>query len=74
VIKFEGEEFGPYRSQAEAMLFAIDATQKRGQQDEPTEVLLIGDAGEVEPAWVYGHPPIRRRSNFPRPCRTVRLR
>ena len=23
VIKFEGEEFGPYKSQSEAMLFAI---------------------------------------------------
>ncbi len=28
LIKFGDEEYGPYRSQAEAMLFAIDAAQK----------------------------------------------
>jgi hypothetical protein len=39
------------------MLFAIDAAQKLGEQDERTEVLLIGDAGEAKPAWVYGQPP-----------------
>ena len=39
------------------MLFAIDAAHKLGQQDEPTEVLLIGDAGETKPAWIYGQPP-----------------
>jgi len=42
MIKFEGEEFGPYKSKREAMLFAIDAAQKLGQQDEPTEVLVDG--------------------------------
>jgi hypothetical protein len=57
VIKFEGEAFGPYKSQREAMLFAIDAAHKLGQQDEPTEVLVMGDAGEAKPAWTYGQPP-----------------
>jgi len=33
------------------MLFAIDAAHKLGQQDEPTEVLLMGDAGEAKSAW-----------------------
>jgi hypothetical protein len=31
-----------YKSEREAMLFAIDAAQKLGQQDEPTEVLVDG--------------------------------
>jgi hypothetical protein len=57
VIQFDGEEFGPYKSKREAMLFAIDAAHKFGQQDEPTEVLLMGDAGEAKPAWTYGQPP-----------------
>ena len=57
VIKFEGEEFGPYKSQSEAMLFAIDAAQKLGEQDDPTEVLVMGEAGEAKPAWTYGQPP-----------------
>ena len=57
MIKFEGEEFGPYKSKREAMLFAIDAAQKLGQQDEPTEVLVMGEAGEANPAWTFGQPP-----------------
>jgi hypothetical protein len=56
LIKFEGEEFGPYKSKREAMLFAIDAAQKLGQQDEPTEVLVMGEAGEANPAWTFGQP------------------
>jgi hypothetical protein len=57
VIKFEGEQFGPYQSQREAMLFAIDAAHKLGQQDGPTEVLLMDDAGGAKPTWVYGQAP-----------------
>jgi hypothetical protein len=57
MIKFEGEEFGPYNSKREAMLFAIDAAQKLGLQDEPTEVLVMGEAGEANPAWSFGQPP-----------------
>jgi hypothetical protein len=29
-IKFDGEEYGPYQTKREAMLFAIDAAQKLG--------------------------------------------
>jgi hypothetical protein len=35
------------------MLFAIDAAQKLGQHDGPTEVLVMGEAGEVKPAWTF---------------------
>jgi hypothetical protein len=57
LIKFEGEEFGPYKSEREAMLFATDAAQKLGEQDEPTEVLLLDESGEAKPVWVYGQQP-----------------
>ena len=57
IIKFEGEEFGPYKSEREAMLFAVDAAHKLGQQDEPTEVVLIDESGEGKSAWVYGEDP-----------------
>jgi hypothetical protein len=53
-IKFEGEEYGPYLSEREAVLFAIDAAQKLGEQGEPTEVLLVDESGEPQPAWTYG--------------------
>ena len=57
VIEFEGEEFGPYKSDREAMLFAIDAANKLGQQDSPTEVLLMDESGDAKPVWVYGQHP-----------------
>ena len=57
LIKFEGEEFGPYKSEREAILFATDAAQKLGEQDEPTEVLLLDESGEAKPVWVYGQKP-----------------
>jgi hypothetical protein len=51
LIKFGvgDKEYGPYHSQAEAMLFAIDAAQKLGEQGENTQVGLIGEhAGNVD--------------------------
>ena len=54
VIKFEDEEFGPYKTQAEAMLFAIDAAQKLGKHGEHTEVCLMGENGHFRPEWTYG--------------------
>ena len=53
-IKFDGEEFGPYQSEREAMLFAIDAAQKLGEQGEETQVLRLEEDGKVRPAWTYG--------------------
>jgi hypothetical protein len=57
LIKFEGEEFGPYQSEREAILFAIDAAHKLGQQNEPTEVMLLDESGEAKPVWTYGQDP-----------------
>src|SRR5882757_3967092 len=56
-IKFEGEEFGPYQSEREAMLFAVDAAQKLGEQGHETQVLRLEEDGEVRPAWTYGLDP-----------------
>jgi len=53
-IKFDGEEFGPYQSEREAMLFAVDAAQKLGEQGDETQVLRLEEDGEVRPAWTYG--------------------
>lgn len=56
-IKFGGEEYGPYKSEREALLFAIDAAHKIGEQGEEAQVLLIDEGGEARPAWTYGHNP-----------------
>ena len=57
LIKFEGEEFGPYKTEREAMLFAIDAAQKLGEQSEPTQVLLVDENREAKPVWTFGQSP-----------------
>ena len=48
-IKFDGEEYGPYQSEREAMLFAIDAAHKLGEQGEDTQVLQVDENGEARP-------------------------
>jgi hypothetical protein len=54
VIKYEDEEYGPYRTQNEAMLFAIDAAQKLGERGDHAEVCLMGLNGHFRPEWTYG--------------------
>ena len=54
-IIFGGEEFGPYKTEREAKLFAVEAAHKLGEQGEETEVMVSSDeAGAVSPVWVYG--------------------
>jgi hypothetical protein len=53
-ITFGGEEFGPYQSEREAKLFAIDAAYKLGEKGEESEVLVSDEAGTTSSAWVYG--------------------
>jgi hypothetical protein len=53
-IKYGAEEFGPYKSQDEAMLFAIDAAQKLGAYGESAEVCLMGENGHFHAEWISG--------------------
>jgi len=56
-IKFDGEEYGPYQSEREAMLFAVDAAHKLGEQGEDTEVLQADENGQARRVWTYGLDP-----------------
>lgn len=42
VIKFDNEEHGPYKSQAEAVLLAIDAAENLNKHGEKAQVVVIG--------------------------------
>jgi len=57
IIKFEGEEYGPYKTEREALLFAIDAAQKLGEGGEQTQVSLADEHGEHRPTWTFGTDP-----------------
>lgn len=61
-IRFDGADYGPYKSESEAMLFAVDAANKLGEQGEATQVLVMDDGGFGQPVWTYGldsYPPRR---------------
>lgn len=62
-IEFNSEVFGPYRTEREALLFAIDAAYKLGRFGRDTQVLVEGDDGVTRPEWTYGfsiYPPLIR--------------
>ena len=56
-IRFDGTEYGPYKSEREAMLFAVDAANKLGEQGEETQVVVMDETGDARPAWTFGHDP-----------------
>lgn len=57
LIQFNNQEYGPYRTKSEAMLFAIEAAQKLGEHGEDAQVLLRGEDCHVAPQWTYGRDP-----------------
>jgi hypothetical protein len=57
VIKFDDEEYGPYKSKSEAMLFAIDAAHKLGELGDDSQVLLMGENGHARAEWTHGQDP-----------------
>jgi hypothetical protein len=53
-IRFDGADYGPYKSEREALLFAVDAAKTLGEQGEETQVLLVDANGGIQPAWTLG--------------------
>jgi hypothetical protein len=51
MIKFADEEFGPYKSKSEAMLFAVEAARKLSERGADTEVCLMGENGFFHAEW-----------------------
>jgi hypothetical protein len=61
-IAFGGEEFGPYKTEREARLFAIDAAFKLGEKGQESEVLVADETGVTSPVWIYGQHPYPPRA------------
>lgn len=53
-ITFDGRDYGPYRSEREAKLFAVDAANELGTYSQDTQVVLVDDDGVERPVWTYG--------------------
>jgi len=56
-IAFDGEEFGPYQSEREAMLFAVEAAHNLGKQGGPARVFRRDEDDEASLVWTYGVDP-----------------
>ncbi|MCC6888989.1 MAG: hypothetical protein IT536_10685 [Hyphomicrobiales bacterium] len=56
-IRFEGADYGPYLSEREALLFAVEAANKLGGQGAATQVLLTDQNGHCRPVWTFGQDP-----------------
>jgi hypothetical protein len=52
-IKFNDEEYGPYKTKSEAMMFAIDAARKLGEYGDNAQVVLMGEDGHFHTEWIY---------------------
>ena len=53
-IKYGNDQYGPYKTQDEAMVFAIDAARNLGTYGENAEVCLMGENGHFHAQWVAG--------------------
>ena len=71
-IVFNGADFGPYKTEREAKLFAIDAAFKLGEKGEESEVLVADEAGTVAPYGSTGSILIRRACSAASLCRPSR--
>ena len=54
LIRYGDQEYGPYKTQDEAKVFAIDAARKLGDYGESAEVCLMGENGHFHSEWVAG--------------------
>src|SRR5215475_10133126 len=50
-ILFDGEVFGPYRNEREALLFAVDAACKLAKRGEDAQVLRREESGAERVVW-----------------------
>ena len=64
-IRFDGEKYGPYLTEREAMLFAIDAAYKLGVTGKGVDVLLIDENGNALRTWTHGQEPVFIRAISP---------
>ncbi len=53
-ISFNGQQYGPYKSQKEAIRAAITAAQGSGTKGAEAEVLLQGTNNKFTTEWTYG--------------------
>ena len=56
-ISFDGQHYGPYRTQHDAIRAAVDAAHGSGQKGHDAQVLVQGTNNQFRTEWTYGHDP-----------------
>lgn len=56
-ISYNHTHYGPYRTQREAIMSAIDAAHRAGERGYEAQVLVQGTDHEFRPEWTYGNDP-----------------
>jgi hypothetical protein len=56
-ISFDGQHYGPYTTQRDAIRAAVDTAHKAGQQGHDAQVLIQGENNQFRTEWTYGHDP-----------------
>ena len=54
-IRYADAEYGPYVTRQEALMFAVDAAQRLGEErGQNAEVCLLGEDGHFRSEWMFG--------------------
>ena len=56
-INYDGEHYGPYATQGDAIRAAVDAAHKAGENGDDAQVLVQGQNNHFRTEWTYGHDP-----------------
>lgn len=56
-ISFNGQHYGPYTTQADAMRAAVDAAHTSGRDGHDSQVLIQGVNNQFRAEWTYGNDP-----------------
>jgi hypothetical protein len=56
-VKFDGQHYGPYRNQKDAIRAAVHAAHGSGENGYDAQVLVQGTDSRFRTEWTYGHDP-----------------
>jgi hypothetical protein len=57
MIAFNGEHYGPYSTQRDAIRIAVDVAHESGKNGHDAQVLIQGMDNKFRTEWTYGHDP-----------------
>jgi hypothetical protein len=56
-ISFDGEQYGPYTTQKDAIRAAVDAARRAGQIGNDAQVMVQGVNNKFRAAWTHDNAP-----------------